>query len=204
MSERSLAGNMWDSVHLWIDESGNLSRIWEVCQKTIDITTRLWLRPRLRVHHRHCGACSWSSSPCVSRATHYKCGLLTRRNSVNHWPGQRTGILLVNDMLKQMLILCQSSSYRVCNGAHPSHSSTIHFRNVVSVWYLYTDSVWPLGSGYFSVVAKIETRKCWVLQTFMMEMWSIWFGKTNLLSRNKIHLEQFSESMMATVRSWFW
>ena len=26
-----------------------------------------------------------------------------------------------------------SSSYRVCNGVHPSHSSTLHSRNVVSV-----------------------------------------------------------------------
>ena len=29
-----------------------------------------------------------------------------------------------------------SSSYRVCNGAHPSHSSTLHFRNIASVWSL--------------------------------------------------------------------
>ena len=27
-----------------------------------------------------------------------------------------------------------SSSYRVCNGDNPSHSSTLHFRNVVPVW----------------------------------------------------------------------
>ncbi len=49
-------------------------------------------------HHnatQHCEASSRSSSPCTSRATHSNCGLLTRRTSVNHWPGQRTGILLV-------------------------------------------------------------------------------------------------------------
>ena len=30
----------------------------------------------------------------------------------------------------------QSSSYCVCNGAHPSHSSTLHFCDVVFAWYL--------------------------------------------------------------------
>ena len=61
---------------------GRVSRV--VCWKTIDTTTRLGLRPTLRVHHRHCGASSRSSSPCTSRATHSNCGLLTRRTSVNH------------------------------------------------------------------------------------------------------------------------
>ena len=30
----------------------------------------------------------------------------------------------------------RSSSYRVCNGVYPSHSSTLHFCDVVFVWYL--------------------------------------------------------------------
>ena len=32
--------------------------------------------------------------------------------------------------------MCRSSSYRVCNGAHPSHSSTLHFCDVVFARYL--------------------------------------------------------------------
>ena len=32
--------------------------------------------------------------------------------------------------------LIYSSSYRVCNGTHPSHSSTLHFCDVVFSWYL--------------------------------------------------------------------
>ena len=33
-------------------------------------------------------------------------------------------------------VLLHSSSYRVCNGAHPSQSSTLHFCDVVFAWYL--------------------------------------------------------------------
>ena len=42
------------------------------------------------------------------------------RNSTGWWQGQKQ----------------HSSSYRVCSGAHPSYSSTLHFCDVVFAWYL--------------------------------------------------------------------
>ena len=35
-----------------------------------------------------------------------------------------------------VVVPCSWSSYCVCNGAHPSHSSTLHFCDVVFAWYL--------------------------------------------------------------------
>ena len=94
-----------------------------------------------------------------------------------HWPIQ-FGIVLYPRLVSSILMRLIHCSCVMVTMVAPRFS-LCRCRRSVNVTSMRCRAGAQPAASRVSQVAKIETRKCWVLQTFRMEMWSILFRKTN-------------------------